>query len=122
MNTQCACIFAESVERIMEELGRLQNILPSIIEDFRMYPASRELKWKLRDVFDSYVAFCKTIARHWARNPACTSLVARPPLCPSTHLPKTMSISPPTPVPKGAANCWPCLYQGSLSRDWCSRP
>jgi hypothetical protein len=58
----------------MEELGNLQNTLPSLQKDCHMYGASRELKLKLRDIFDDYIDFCVVIVRHMARNPVCVCI------------------------------------------------
>jgi len=62
-------MFAESLEKMMEEIGLMQRMLPSVQRDCNMYPTNSELKFKLRGIFDDYVDFCIAAIRNLARNP-----------------------------------------------------
>lgn len=71
--SQCTCVFAESVELIMEQIQSFHDLLSSISKDVDMYPNSTDLGEKLGKILELYFDFCIAVVRHFSRNPACTS-------------------------------------------------
>ncbi|KIW79481.1 hypothetical protein Z517_06093 [Fonsecaea pedrosoi CBS 271.37] len=69
---QCGCIFAESIEEIISQLGALQSLLPFLERDLGLYPNIKSVELSLRAIFEDYIDFCLVIVRHLAGKPVCT--------------------------------------------------
>ncbi|OAG45290.1 hypothetical protein AYO21_00638 [Fonsecaea monophora] len=69
LSLACGCIFAESIEEIISQLGALQSLLPFLERDLGLYPKIKSVELSLRAIFEDYIDFCLVIVRHLARKP-----------------------------------------------------